>query len=107
MNKLKVGVIIDNGIDSPLLDHLVFESSKTNKFIVKAIIKQSTPKADSSFYKKVVFLIKSRGIKRFLRDVSFKFLEFVEFKLFKSGSGLYFFQSICFWGCGGGWIEKK
>jgi len=83
MNKLKVGVIIDNGIDSPLLDHLVFESSKTNKFIVKAIIKQSTPKADSSFYKKVVFLIKSRGIKRFLRDVSFKFLEFVEFKLFK------------------------
>ena len=83
MSNLKVGLIIDNDVVSPLLEQLTAKSLETNNFSIEAIIIQDIPKTDKHIFKRLAFIIKSRGFKRFFRDVSFKFIESIEFAFFK------------------------
>ena len=83
MTKLKVGIIADKNRHSSLLNFIVNESNNSEKFSIECVILQDIPKTDKSLFKRLIFLIKTRGLRRFLRDLSFKCLEYGEFKLLK------------------------
>ncbi len=92
INKKKIGLLIDSIQVSKSINDLINQSYEANNYEISTLIINS--KQDSKYFNfaKSIFIIKTRGIPRFIKVLSLRIINLVEFKFFAKKKSPNFFE---------------
>ena len=69
MNKLKVGLIVDDNEHSEMVKYLLNASIESKNFSIETLIVQKTFRTQKSLLKRSCAYVRTRGLKRFMQDI--------------------------------------
>ena len=83
MNKLKVGLIVDDNEYSEMVKYLLKASIESKHFSIETFIVQKTFRTQKSLLKRSFAYVRTRGLKRFMQDIIFKLILIIENQLLR------------------------
>jgi len=83
MNKLKVGLIVDDNEHSEMVKYLLNASIESKNFSIETLIVQKTFRTQKSLLKRSCAYVRTRGLKRFMQDIFFKLILIIENQLLR------------------------
>ena len=81
-NKKKIGLLIDSIQVSKSIYDLINLSYEANNYEISTLIINSNDDSKYFNFAKSIFIIKTRGIRRFFKLLTLRLINLIEFKLF-------------------------